>query len=92
MGIKERVKKLEQISSSTEEQLYMELLTLPGGNGDIFTNSYNEHAAMLRKKRFDKVLTGEANNPSQHRVMARFFELVESEAGLYDCTGNLIEP
>ena len=47
---------------------------------------------MLRKKRFDKVLTGEANNPSQHRVMARFFELVESEAGLYDCTGNLIEP
>lgn len=91
MAIKERLKRLEQISGTTERK-YAELLTLPGGNGDIFTNSYNEHAAMLQKKRFDKILTCEVNDPSQHGAIARFFELVESEAGLYDCTGNLIEP
>ena len=90
MGIKERVKKLEQISSTVEEPLYMELLTLPGGDGDIFRNFDNENAAMLQKKRYDKVLIGEVNNPSQHRAISRFYELVESEAGLYDCTGTIV--
>ena len=91
MGIKERVKKLEQISSTVEEPLYMELLTLPGGDGDLFRNFDNENAELPQKK-YDKVLIAEKNNPGKHKAIWRAFDLVESETGLYDCTGELIEP
>jgi len=90
MGIKERLKKLE-IISGTAERKYAEILTLPGGDGDLFRDFDNENAAILQKRRFDKVLIGEENNPGKHRAMWRAFDFLVSETGLYDCTGELIE-
>ena len=53
-----RVKQLEQVSCSKEEHSYCDVLIIPGGNGDLYT--YEEHAAMLARKRFDKVPTSGA--------------------------------
>ena len=80
MAIKERLKRLEQISGTTERK-YAELLTLPGGDGNLSRDFDNEHAALLPKK-YDKVLIAEENNPGKHRAIWRAFDLVESETGL----------
>ena len=48
--------------------------------------------AELPQKKYDKVLIAEKNNPGKHKAIWRAFDLVESETGLYDCTGELIEP
>ena len=90
MGLNERIEKLERISGTTERK-YAELLTLPGGDGDLFRNFDNENAELPQKK-YDKVLIAEKNNPGKHKAIWRAFDLVESETGLYDCTGELIEP